>query len=52
VEMVLQHDEEGFGHCTMHGACQNACPKNIKVDYISRLNADMRKASVRHPAGS
>jgi succinate dehydrogenase / fumarate reductase, iron-sulfur subunit len=51
VEMVLQHDEEGFGHCTFHGACQNACPKNIKVDYISRLNADMRKARFRDPAG-
>jgi succinate dehydrogenase / fumarate reductase, iron-sulfur subunit len=50
VEMVLQHDEEGFGHCTMHGACQTACPKDIKVDYISRLNADMRKARLRHPA--
>jgi succinate dehydrogenase / fumarate reductase, iron-sulfur subunit len=51
VEMVLQHDDEGFGHCTFHGACQNSCPKDIKVDYISRLNADMRKARVRHPAG-
>ena len=49
VEMVLQHDHEGFGHCTMHGACQTACPKDIKVDYISRLNADMRKARIRQP---
>jgi succinate dehydrogenase / fumarate reductase, iron-sulfur subunit len=49
-EMVLQHDEEGFGHCTMHGACQNACPKDIKVDYIARLNADLRRARFRHPA--
>jgi succinate dehydrogenase / fumarate reductase, iron-sulfur subunit len=49
VEMVLQHDEEGFGHCTMHGACQTACPKNIKVDYIVRLNADMRKARFARP---
>jgi succinate dehydrogenase / fumarate reductase, iron-sulfur subunit len=49
VEMVLQHDEEGFGHCTMHGACQTACPKDIKVDYIVRLNADMRKARFARP---
>jgi succinate dehydrogenase / fumarate reductase iron-sulfur subunit len=49
VEMVLQHDREGFGHCTMHGACQTACPKDIKVDYIVRLNADMRKARFARP---
>jgi succinate dehydrogenase / fumarate reductase, iron-sulfur subunit len=49
-EMVLQHDEEGFGHCTMHGACQNACPKDIKVDYIAWLNADLRRARFRQPA--
>jgi succinate dehydrogenase / fumarate reductase, iron-sulfur subunit len=48
---VLVHDEEGFGHCTNHGACQTACPKGIKVDYIARLNADLRKSAVRHPAG-
>jgi succinate dehydrogenase / fumarate reductase iron-sulfur subunit len=50
-EMVMVHDDEGFGHCTNPGACQTACPKGIKVDYIARLNADLRKASYRHPAG-
>ncbi|HUF50308.1 MAG TPA: succinate dehydrogenase/fumarate reductase iron-sulfur subunit [Longimicrobiales bacterium] len=50
VEMVTVHDQEGFGHCTTHGACQNACPKGIKVDYISRLSADFRKAKLRRPA--
>ena len=49
LEMVLQHDEEGFGHCTMHGACQNACPKNIRVDWIARLNRDYRQAKTRRP---
>jgi succinate dehydrogenase / fumarate reductase iron-sulfur subunit len=47
VEMVDTHDEEGFGHCTNHGACQNACPKNISVDYIARLNRDLRRAALR-----
>ncbi|CAN5760535.1 succinate dehydrogenase/fumarate reductase iron-sulfur subunit [soil metagenome] len=51
LEMVTVHDDEGFGHCTNHGACQTACPKGIKVDYIGRLNADLRKASFRNPAG-
>jgi succinate dehydrogenase / fumarate reductase iron-sulfur subunit len=49
VEMVQVHDEEGFGHCTTHGACQTACPKGIKVDYIARLNSDFRKAKLRRP---
>lgn len=49
VSMVLVHDEEGFGHCTNHGACQNACPKGISVDYIARLNKDLRRAKVRQP---
>jgi succinate dehydrogenase / fumarate reductase, iron-sulfur subunit len=50
VEMVTAHDEELFGHCTNHGACQNACPKNISVDYIARLNRDLRTAKIRQPA--
>jgi succinate dehydrogenase / fumarate reductase iron-sulfur subunit len=49
VAMVLVHDEEGFGHCTNHGACQNACPKGISVDYIARLNRDLRRAKIRQP---
>jgi succinate dehydrogenase / fumarate reductase iron-sulfur subunit len=50
-EMVMVHDHEGFGHCTNHGACQTACPKGIKVDYIARLNTDLRKGRFRRPAG-
>jgi len=45
--MVAQHDAEGFGHCTNHGACQTACPKEIKVDYIARLNRDLCTARFR-----
>jgi succinate dehydrogenase / fumarate reductase iron-sulfur subunit len=51
VEMVSTHDAEHFGHCTNHGACQNACPKDISVDYIARLNRDLRKAKLRRPGG-
>ena len=50
VEMVDQQDEEGFGHCTNHGACQNACPKAISVDYIARLNRDLLHAALRRPS--
>ncbi|MDH5590194.1 MAG: succinate dehydrogenase/fumarate reductase iron-sulfur subunit [Gemmatimonadota bacterium] len=41
LDMVTQHDREGFGNCTNHGACQEACPKGISVDFIARLNRDL-----------
>ncbi len=44
--MVETQDEEGFGNCTNHGACQNACPKGISVDFIARLNRDLVKATL------
>lgn len=44
--MVLQMDEEGFGNCTNHGACQNACPKEIGVDFIARLNRELMQATL------
>jgi len=48
LKMVQLHDEEGFGNCTNHGACQNACPKGISVDFISRLNRDLVKATLTY----
>jgi succinate dehydrogenase / fumarate reductase, iron-sulfur subunit len=45
-EMVLVQDDEGFGNCTNHGACQEVCPKGISVDYISRLNRDLVQATL------
>jgi len=50
VDMVAAMDAEHFGHCTNHGACENACPKGISVDYIARLNRDLFLAAVRKPA--
>ena len=47
LRMVAQMDEEGFGSCTNHGACQNACPKEISVDYIALMNGDLRRAMTR-----
>jgi succinate dehydrogenase / fumarate reductase iron-sulfur subunit len=38
--MVAQMDEEGFGHCTLYGECQEACPKEISIDSIARMNRD------------
>ncbi len=44
VRMVETMDLEGFGNCTNHSLCQSACPKNISVDFIARLNRDWMKA--------
>jgi succinate dehydrogenase iron-sulfur subunit len=45
LDMILQMDAEGFGYCTNHGACENACPKGISIDYIAWLNRDYLKSS-------
>ncbi|MBO3129907.1 succinate dehydrogenase/fumarate reductase iron-sulfur subunit [Dermatophilus congolensis] len=42
--MVATHDSEGFGGCTNIGECSAACPKDIPMDVISRLNTDLRKS--------
>ena len=38
--MVRQMDLEGFGGCTLYGECQEACPKEISIDTITRMNRD------------
>jgi succinate dehydrogenase / fumarate reductase iron-sulfur subunit len=38
--MVMQHDREGFGHCTNINECEAACPKEISVEFIAQLNRD------------
>ena len=42
--MVLQMDAEGFGGCTLFGECQDACPKQISMETISRMNRDFLRA--------
>jgi succinate dehydrogenase / fumarate reductase iron-sulfur subunit len=37
-------DQEGFGGCTNHRECEAACPKEISVDFIARLNRDLMKS--------
>ncbi|MBU2074126.1 MAG: succinate dehydrogenase/fumarate reductase iron-sulfur subunit [Actinobacteria bacterium] len=44
VDMVAQHDHEGFGGCTNIGESASACPKEIPLDVISQLNKDLRDA--------
>ncbi len=44
--MIDQMDEEGFGSCTNHGECEAVCPKEIRLEFIARLNRDYLKASL------
>lgn len=39
--MVVQMDEEGFGSCTNHYECEAACPKEISVENIARMNKEL-----------
>ena len=45
LSMVQQMDAESFGGCTWHGECQEACPKEISIDWIARLYRDFIFAS-------
>lgn len=51
--MIAQHEHEGFGGCSNHYLCESACPKEISVKWIARMNRDLIKASVKHvpPSG-
>lgn len=38
--MVIAHDEAGFGSCTNTYACEAECPKGISISNIARMNRD------------
>ena len=44
--MVEQMDAEGFGACTNHYECMEACPKEIPVRFIAEMNRAWTKASL------
>ena len=39
-------DKEGFGHCTNEYECEAACPKEIKISNIARLNREFLRATL------
>ena len=45
--MVSAMDEAGFGNCRNYGECSAACPKDISLDYIAKLNRDHAKAKLK-----
>lgn len=44
--MVAQMDAEGFGSCSNTFECEAACPKEISVRFIARLNREYIKGSL------
>jgi succinate dehydrogenase / fumarate reductase iron-sulfur subunit len=48
-DMVEQMDDEGFGGCTNFGECEAACPKEISIRVIGRLNRDYLIGVLYHP---
>ena len=44
LNMVKAMDEEGFGNCSVIGACEVECPKFISLDNIARLNREYMSA--------
>ena len=48
LDMVARMDEEGFGNCTNTGSCEAACPKEITLDNIARMNRLYAKALLKN----
>jgi succinate dehydrogenase / fumarate reductase iron-sulfur subunit len=44
IRMVAQMDKEGFGACTNTSECEAACPAEISVSNIARLNREYLRA--------
>lgn len=45
-EAMVEKMEEFFGSCTNHGECEEACPKEISIDFIAMLNRDYARAKL------
>jgi succinate dehydrogenase / fumarate reductase iron-sulfur subunit len=47
-EHMVETMEEFFGSCTNHGECEEACPKEISIDFIAYMNRDYVKAKLKN----
>jgi succinate dehydrogenase / fumarate reductase iron-sulfur subunit len=47
-EDMVDTMEDFFGSCTNYGECQEACPKEISIDFIALMNRDYLKAKVKN----
>jgi len=50
IRMFEQMESEGFGACTNTLECEAACPKEISVKWIQRMNREYLKAKATHPS--
>ncbi|HXX93803.1 MAG TPA: succinate dehydrogenase/fumarate reductase iron-sulfur subunit [Planctomycetota bacterium] len=48
-QMVETMDAQEFGHCTNAAECTEACPKEIPIEVIARMNRDYIKSTVKGP---
>ncbi len=48
VVAMVEEMEKFFGSCTNHGECEQACPKEISIDFIAMLNRDFVKAQFKN----
>ena len=46
VKMIKTMEKENFGSCTNLGSCAGACPKEIKLENIAKLNRSFLKSAV------
>jgi len=47
--MVKQMEDEGFGSCRNYGECEAACPKEISIKFIGRMNRDYLRTALLEP---
>lgn len=45
--MVGQMDDEGFGNCSNQYECEAACPKEISIRNIARMNRELFRSAVK-----
>lgn len=45
-KMIFQMDKEDFGSCTVIGSCASACPKDIALSNIARMNREFLRSMV------
>ena len=46
LNMIAQMDKESFGSCTNTNECEAACPAEVSVSHIARLNREYLRASL------
>ncbi len=47
-DMVQAMDQEGFGDCSNHFECEAACPKNISVEFIAKMNREYLNSALKN----